>query len=122
MSIATIAGLLVIGLAAGMLSGMVGIGGGMVIVPSLVFFMAFSQKMAQGTSLTLLMMPVGILGVINYYKAGFVDVRTAAMLGVAFIAGSFLGSKVALGMPEATLKKVFGGFLLLVSIKYLFGK
>lgn len=91
-------------------------------MPSLVFFMAFSQKMAQGTSLALLLMPVGILAVINYYKAGFIDMKVAGVLCIAFIAGSFLGSKIALGLPEATIKKIFGGFLLLASAKYLLGK
>jgi uncharacterized membrane protein YfcA len=116
----TIVALLAIGLAAGLLSSMVGIGGGIVIVPSLVFFLAMSQKMAQGTSLALLMTPVGIFAVINYYKAGYVDFKVAGVLIIAFVAGSFLGSKVALGLPDNVIKKLFGGFLMLVSIKYLF--
>lgn len=120
MSAMTIVGLLAIGLAAGLLSSMVGIGGGVVIVPMLVLLFAMSQKMAQGTSLALLMMPVGIFAVINYYKAGYVDVKIAAVLAVAFVAGSFLGSKVALDLPENTIKKIFGVFMMLLSIKYLF--
>lgn len=120
MTITTIATLLVIGLIAGMLSGMVGIGGGIIIVPCLVFFLAMNQKTAQGTSLALLMTPVGILGVINYYKSGHVDIKTAAILAIAFVGGSFLGSKVALGISDAAIKKVFGIIMLLVSIKYLF--
>lgn len=120
MTITTIATLLIIGLIAGMLSGMVGIGGGIIIVPCLVFFLAMNQKTAQGTSLALLMTPVGILGVINYYKSGNVDIKTAAILAIAFVGGSFLGSKVALGISDAAIKKVFGIIMLLVSIKYLF--
>jgi uncharacterized membrane protein YfcA len=103
-----------------MLSSMVGIGGGILIVPVLVYFFAMSQKTAQGTSLALLLPPVGIFAVINYYKAGFVDLKVAGVLIVAFVAGSFLGSKIVLDLPENMIKKVFGVFLLLVSLKYLF--
>lgn len=120
MTIATLLGLLLLGVAAGMLSSMVGIGGGILIVPVLVYFFAMSQKTAQGTSLALLLPPVGIFAVINYYKAGFVDLKVAGVLIVAFVAGSFLGSKIVLDLPENIIKKVFGVFLLLVSLKYLF--
>jgi uncharacterized membrane protein YfcA len=120
MTIATLLGLLLLGVAAGMLSSMVGIGGGILIVPVLVYFFAMSQKTAQGTSLALLLPPVGIFAVINYYKAGFVDLKVAGVLIVAFVAGSFLGSKIILDLPENMIKKVFGVFLLLVSLKYLF--
>jgi uncharacterized membrane protein YfcA len=120
MTIATLLGLLLLGVAAGILSSMVGIGGGILIVPVLVYFFAMSQKTAQGTSLALLLPPVGIFAVINYYKAGFVDLKVAGVLIVAFVAGSFLGSKIVLDLPENMIKKVFGVFLLLVSLKYLF--
>lgn len=120
MNIATIIGLLLVGLAAGVLSSMAGIGGGLIIVPSLVFFFAFSQKMAQGTSLALLLPPIGLFAVINYYKAGYVDLKVAGLLIVSFIIGSYLGSKIALGLPDAMLKKIFGVFLALAAIKYLF--
>lgn len=120
MNITTLLALLLVGLVAGLLSSMVGIGGGLVIVPSLVFFFAFSQKMAQGTSLALLLPPIGILAVMNYYKAGYVDVKIAAILTISFVAGSYLGSKVALNLPDAALKKVFGVFLAMMAVKYLF--
>ncbi len=120
MSITTILGLLALGLVAGILSSMVGIGGGIVIVPTLVFLFAMSQKMAQGTSLALLLPPVGFFAVMNYYKSGFVDVKIAGILIIAFVAGSYWGSKVALGLPENVIKKIFGVFLMLVSVKYLF--
>lgn len=120
MTIATLLGLLLLGVAAGMLSSMVGIGGGILIVPVLVYFFAMSQKSAQGTSLALLLPPVGIFAVINYYKAGFVDLKVAGVLIVAFVAGSFLGSKIVLDLPDNIIKKLFGVFLLLVSLKYLF--
>jgi uncharacterized membrane protein YfcA len=120
LNIITILGLLVIGLFAGMLSSAVGIGGGIVIVPALVFLFAMSQKMAQGTSLAMLLPPIGLLAVINYYKAGYVDFKVAAILCLAFIAGSYFGSKLAMNLPETAIKKIFGVFLMAVAVKYLF--
>ncbi len=76
--------LIIIGIAAGMLGGMVGVGGGIIIVPALVFFLGFSQKMAQGTSLGILLLPVGILGVIQYYKEGYVDMRVVLLISTGF--------------------------------------
>jgi uncharacterized membrane protein YfcA len=119
-NITTILALLVIGLAAGMLSSMVGIGGGTVIVPALVILLAMSQKMAQGTSLAMLLPPIGVLAVVNYYKAGYVDFKIAAILCIAFVAGSYFGSKIALNLEESTLKRIFGVFLLVLAAKYLF--
>jgi uncharacterized membrane protein YfcA len=112
--------LILIGLAAGFLGGMVGIGGGIIIVPALVFFMAFSQHQAQGTSLAMMLLPVGILAVINYYKKGFVDVRYAALLAVGFTVGGYLGSKLSLGMAQDTVKKVFAVLMIIVACKMLF--
>ena len=120
MSATTIIALLAIGLFAGILSSMVGIGGGIVIVPALVLFLAMSQKMAQGTSLVMLLPPIGILAVINYYKAGYVDFKIAGILIIAFIAGSYFGSKIAMDMQDSTLKRIFGVFLMAMAIKYLF--
>ena len=120
MDMNTILMLLLIGLSAGVLSSLVGIGGGVVIVPALVIFFAMSQKMAQGTSLVMLLPPIGILAVINYYKAGYVDLRVSGVLIVAFIVGSYFGSKLALSLPETSLKKVFGFFLMILAVKYLF--
>lgn len=120
MRMTTIIILLLIGLAAGMLSGMVGIGGGVVIVPALVYFLAFSQKTAQGTSLAMLMFPVGILGVWQYYKQGHVDFKIVVFVALGFILGSLLGSKISLGMNDDKVKKFFGIVMLLVSLKMLF--
>lgn len=120
MNAVTIVGLLLLGLSAGVLSSLVGIGGGVVIVPALVMIFAMSQKTAQGTSLAMLLPPIGILAVVNYYKAGFVDFKLAGILVVAFVAGSYFGSKLALNMEEATLKRIFGIFLALLAVKYLF--
>ena len=120
MSTTAIIGLLALGLAAGMLSSVVGIGGGVLIVPALVLIFAVSQKVAQGTSLVMLLPPIGIFAVINYYKAGYVDFKIAGVLCIAFIVGSYFGSKVALNLPESTLKRLFGGFLMILAVKYLF--
>jgi uncharacterized membrane protein YfcA len=119
-NLVTIVGLLILGLAAGVLSSMVGIGGGIVIVPVLVFVFAVDQKLAQGTSLAMLLPPIGLLAVVNYYKAGYVDFKVAAILILSFIVGSYFGSKVALNLEETTLKRIFGVFLLLLAIRYLF--
>jgi uncharacterized protein len=122
MTIFTIVMLIIIGVAAGMLSGMVGIGGGIVIVPALVYLLAFSQKQAQGTSLAILLLPIGILAVLNYYKDPQVhlDIKVVALITLGFIAGSYFGSKLALSLPDATVKKVFAIFIMLVAIKMLF--
>ena len=119
-SMDTILILILIGLAAGLLSGMVGIGGGIVIVPALVYFLAFGQKDAQGTTLGLLLFPVGILGVIQYYKQGHVDFKVVAIIAAGFIVGSFLGSKISLSMSEERVKRFFAIVIMLVAIKMLF--
>lgn len=115
-----IALIIIIGFAAGILGGMIGIGGGVLIVPALVYFLSFSQHKAQGTSLGLLILPVAALAVMNYYKKGHVDLKVVGLLAAGFVAGSFLGSKWALSLPQGTLKKVFAVFLLILSIKMLF--
>ena len=120
MTTATIIIIILTGLAAGILGGMVGIGGGIIIVPALVYFLAFSQHQAQGTSLALMLFPVGILGVINYYKKGYVDFRYAGLLAIGFVLGSYLGSKFSLSIPQLTVKKIFAVIMLLVALKMLF--
>lgn len=122
MNITTILSLLLLGALAGMLSSMVGIGGGLLIVPGLVLVMSMSQKMAQGTSLALMLPPLGAFAVLNYYKGGFVNFKVAGILCLAFIIGSIMGSKLALNLPETLLKKIFGIFLLIMSVKYLIGE
>lgn len=122
MSIGLLIGLLILGIVAGYLSGLVGVGGGIIVVPALVLLFGFSQYEAQGTSLTMMIPPIGILAVMNYYKSGYVDLKYAALLCVGFILGSFLGSKMAISIPQDILKKVMAFVLLLVSLKLLFGK
>ncbi len=111
--------ILLIGLFAGILSGLVGVGGGLIIVPALIFFLGFNQHQAQGTSLGLLLLPVGILAVINYYNKGYVDIKVVAFMSVAFIIGGWLGSKLALRLPEDTVKKIFAIFLFYSAFKLL---
>ena len=112
--------LLFLGFAAGFASSMVGIIGGLVIVPSLVFLFGFDQKTAQGTSLLLLSLPVAAAGAFTYYKAGNASWSTALLLGVGFIAGGFLGGKMATGSDTTVMKKIFAVFMILVAVKYLF--
>jgi hypothetical protein len=114
--------LLALGLVAGMLSGLVGIGGGIVIVPALVYFLGFNQQSAQGTTLLMFVPPIGILAVYNYYKADYIDWKTAGIMAVTFFIGSFFGSKVAVSIDQSVLKKVFGAIMFLVSLKLIFGK
>jgi uncharacterized membrane protein YfcA len=111
--------LLLIGLFAGILSGLVGVGGGLIVVPALVFFLGYNQHQAQGTSLGLLLLPVGILAVINYYNRGHIDIKVVAIMSIAFILGGWLGSKIALRLPADTVKKIFAIFLLYSAFRLL---
>lgn len=122
MTIYQISILLLIGICAGFLSGMVGIGGGIIIVPMLVYFLGFEQHTAQGTALFMFLFPIGILGVMNYYNKGFVDMKTAAFICGTFIIGSYFGSKLAISIDKATITKVFGIIFLIISLKMIFGK
>ncbi|NMC41710.1 MAG: sulfite exporter TauE/SafE family protein [Bacteroidales bacterium] len=122
MSLSTLVILVIIGLFTGMLAGMLGIGGGLIVIPALMLFMGFSQHAAQGTSLAMMLPPIGIVAAWNYYKAGHVDIKIALILAAAFIIGSLFGSKLAVGMSENLLKKIFSVFLILVAIKMLFWK
>lgn len=114
--------LLVVGLAAGFLSGMVGVGGGIIIVPALVYFLGFTQHSAQGTTLFMFLFPIGILGVMNYYKAGHVDWKAALFICTTFIAGSYFGSKLAVNIDQVTVKRIFGALIVVMGIKMLLGK
>lgn len=109
----------IIGLLAGMLSGLVGVGGGIIIVPALVFFLGFTQKEAQGTSLGLLLLPIGVLAVMNYYNKGLIDVKVVLVMAITFFLGGFLGSKLALSLSDAVLRKVFAVVLFYTGFKML---
>lgn len=114
--------LLIIGVLTGLMAGMLGIGGAIIMIPALVYFMGFSQQMAQGTSLAVMLPPIGIFAAYNYYKAGQANLKFAMILAVAFILGSYFGSKLALNIPQAMLKKIFGILLLLIAAKMLLSK
>lgn len=111
--------LILIGLFAGMLSGLIGVGGGIIIVPALIYFVGFTQKEAQGTSLGLLLLPIGILAVFNYYNKGLIDVKVVGVMALAFVVGGFFGSKLALAISEAALKKIFAVVLFYTGFKML---
>lgn len=112
--------LIIIGIIAGMLSGLVGVGGGIIIVPALVYVLHFSQKQAQGTSLAVLAIPVVAIAAFHYHKAGHINLKLIPFIAIGFIAGGYLGSKIAIALPENTVKKIFAILLLLVAAKMLF--
>lgn len=114
--------LLAVGLLAGFLSGMVGIGGGIIIVPVLVYFLGFTQHQAQGTTLFMFLLPIGILGVMNYHKQGYVDYKTALIICSTFVFGSYFGSKLAISVDQKTIKQIFGVVIILLGAKMLFWK
>ncbi len=114
--------LLFIGLLAGILAGGLGIGGGIVIVPALVLLFGFTQHQAQGTSLAVLLFPVVSLGVWNYFKEGYVNFKFVFIIIIAFVIGSFLGSYISVHLDAKILRRIFGIFLFLVSIKMILNK
>lgn len=116
---------ILIGLIAGILSGLFGIGGGIVIVPALIFFTGVSQQSASGTSLLALLLPVGVLGAFEYYKAGKIgpeDLKAGLLIALGLFFGAYFGSKLALSISEILLRKVFAVFMVFVAIKIWFGK
>lgn len=122
MDLQTIGLLIVVGLLAGILSGFVGVGGGIIMVPALIWLLHYNQHQAQGTSLAVLMLPVVFLAVRNYYKEGMIDWKVVAVIAVAFVAGGYFGSKGALALPADTVKRIFGVVMLFVAIKLILGK
>jgi len=118
----TLVVLVLIGLAAGVLGGMFGVGGGLIIVPALMIILGFGPKEAQGTSVAVMLPPIGILAAMNYYKAGYLNLKFALVIAVAFILGGYFGSKLAIAIPVAVARKLFAGFMILTAAKMLFGK
>lgn len=113
---------LIVGLAAGALSGLIGIGGGIIIIPVLVFLFGFSQLQAQGTTLALMVPPIGILAALTYYRQGHVNLGAAALICLGFLFGGLFGAKIAVGLSNAILQRLFGIVLFLVSLKMMFVK
>lgn len=109
-----------VGLAAGVLSGMFGIGGGIIIVPSLMYVARMQPQQAVGTSLGALLLPVGILGALAYYKGGHVDVRASLLLAAGLAIGAYFGAQISLHVDSTALRKAFAVFLVLVAGKMWF--
>jgi len=113
---------IVLGLIAGIVSGLIGIGGGIIIIPVLIFLFGFSQHQAQGTTLALLVPPIGLLAAWTYYQQGYVDLKIAGYICAGFFFGGLLGAKLAVGLSNAVLERVFGIALFLISLKMIFAK
>src|SRR5271170_1431663 len=110
---------LAIGLTAGVLAGMFGIGGGVIIVPLLMLLIGFSIKMASGTSLAALLLPVGLLGAIEYYRQGQINIIAAICLVLGLFIGAYFGAKITIALPEIMVKRAFGVLLLVLAVRYL---
>jgi len=115
-----IAALMGLGIVAGVTSGLIGIGGGIIIVPVLVLLFGFSQQLAQGTTLALMVPPLGALAALTYYRQGYVDIKTAVLICLGFVAGSVLGADLAVRLPAVVLTRTFGGIMVAVGLKMLF--
>ena len=120
MSISTLFLLILIGISAGLLSGVVGVGGGIIIIPLLMLLIGLDQHQAQGTSLAVMLPPIGILAAWNYHKAGFVEWKYAMIIAATFIIGGYLGSRWAVTIDARTLKKIFGVIMLVGGLKLIF--
>lgn len=114
--------LILVGLAAGVLSGLLGIGGGIVIVPCLVWIFGLSQHSAQGTTLALMVPPIGLLAAWAYYRQGYVDLKIAALVGLGFFFGGLLGASFAANIDDILLRRMFGMLMLFTAIKLILSK
>jgi uncharacterized protein len=110
----------VIGIAAGMLGGVLGLGGAIIIIPALVLFLGYSQQMAQGTALIMMVLPVGGLAAYQYYQNGMVDIKASLILALFFLIGGYFGAKFATQLPQEWLKKSFALLLVVIAIKTWF--
>ena len=112
-------GFLAIGAAVGAISGMFGIGGGVFVIPAMVYFYGFDQKMATGTSLGMLLPPIGILAFWQYYKADLVNVPAVLLLVAGFLVGSYLSAGYTIGLPQILVKRMFGVLLIVTGVIYI---
>ena len=117
-----VAGFLFLGLLAGILSGLLGVGGGILLVPALVFIVGLTQHQAQGTTLALMVPPIGLLAAWTYYKQGHVDLKIAGLICLGFFVGGLLGARWATVINAALLKKLFGAALLITALKMILAK
>ena len=122
MSISTFVVLIIIGLLAGILSGLVGVGGGIIMIPLLIMLLGLTQHQAQGTALFAMLPPIGILAAMNYFKQGYVKWEYAVVIALTFVIGGYLGSKLSLSLPPQTVRRVFGVVMLIGGIKLIFSK
>ncbi len=113
---------IILGLIAGVFSGLLGIGGGTIIIPALVYFYGLSQHQAQGTTLALMVLPIGFLAALKYYVNGNVNISMALFICLGFFVGGFIGATLVQPIPDYFLKKIFGLFLLIVAFRMIFGK
>jgi uncharacterized membrane protein YfcA len=113
------AALLAIGLVAGVFSGMFGIGGGLVIVPALLFFLKMNELEALGTSLGALIPPVGLLGALEYYRTGHIHVKYAGLIALGLFVGAYFGARIIISLPPLLIRRIYGTFLLLVAARML---
>ena len=111
-----------IGLMAGVFGGMFGVGGAIVMIPAMVYFLGVDQHTAQGTSLAVMLPPIGLFAAYNYYKVGQVNIWYAIIIAFTFLIGGYFGSKIALNLPEQLMKKIFAVFLILTALKLFFSK
>ena len=122
MNVSTLMILLAIGFISGMLGGLIGLGGGVIMIPAMVMFLAMDQRMAQGTSIAVMLPPIGLLAAYRYYKAGYVNTKYALIIAAAFMIGGFVGSKFALTLPVGAIRKGFAGLLVIIAIKMFLTK
>ena len=120
MSITSILLLIVIGFIAGGLGGMVGLGGGIILIPALILIMKLDQQTAQGTSIAVMLPPIGLFAVYNYYKAGYVNTKYAMIIVAAFMVGGYFGSLLALKLSPDVMRKVFSVLLVIIAVKMFF--
>ena len=120
MDMTTILLLIIIGLVAGTLGGMVGLGGGIILIPALILIMKLDQQTAQGTSIAVMLPPIGLFAVYNYYKAGYVNMKYAFVIAMAFMVGGYFGSSLALKLSPDVMRKVFSMVLAMIAIKMFF--
>jgi uncharacterized protein len=115
-------GAIALGFAIGIISGLIGIGGGAFLIPALVYFYGMSQLTAQGTSLATLLLPIGIFAVWTYYKAGHVDIKIAMLVAIGFAVGGWFGGRFAQHIPDIILRRSFAALLVLIAAKLVFSR
>jgi hypothetical protein len=111
--------LLGVGLAAGVAAGMFGIGGGLIIVPALIFLVGLKEKQAIGTSLAALIPPVGLLGAAEYYRSGYINIKYAALIAAGLFIGAYFGAKIVISMPDVLIRRIYAIFLLVIAARML---